>query len=75
MVQGRLDAEVSAATDQRADADQQLGQDGNRVGLRVRRDLRDELAGQSVERLVGWRRRPVSGRWQRDACGLAGRRV
>ena len=52
MVQGRLDAEVSATADQRATADQQLGEDRNRIGLRVRGDLGDDLSGQPVKRLL-----------------------
>ena len=34
-----LDGVVGAATDRRAEADQQLGEDGERVGLAVRLDL------------------------------------
>ena len=41
---GRLDLEVRVAADQRAAADQQLGQDRGRVGLGVRGDLRDDRA-------------------------------
>ena len=48
MMQGRLDPEVSATADQRAAADQQLGEDRDRVGLGVRGDLRDDRAGQPV---------------------------
>jgi hypothetical protein len=53
VMQGRFDPKVGAAADQRAAADQQLGEDRDRVGLGVRRDLGDELAGQPVERLEG----------------------
>ena len=40
MVACRLDLEVRVAADQRAAADQQLGEDRDRVGLGVRGDLR-----------------------------------
>ena len=42
---GRFDLEVRVAADQRAAADQQLGQDRGRVGLGMRRDLRNDRAG------------------------------
>ena len=74
-MQGRLDVEVSAAADQRAAADQQLGEDRDRVGLGVRGDLLDDRAGQPVVGLFAGRRRPARRRRERDACGLAGRRV
>ena len=35
---GRLDLKPGAAADRGAEADQQLGEDRDRVGLRVRRD-------------------------------------
>ena len=57
VMQGRFDLEVSAATDQRAAADQQLGEDRDRVGLGVRSDLLDDRAGQPVERVGGGRLR------------------
>ena len=44
----RLDLEVGAAADQRAARDEQLGEDRDRIGLCVRRDLLDDRAGQSV---------------------------
>jgi len=40
----RLDLKVRVTADQRAAADQQLDEDRGRVGLGVRRDLRDHLA-------------------------------
>ena len=43
VVPGRFDLEEGVAADQRAAADQQLGEDRGRVGLGVRRDLRDDL--------------------------------
>ena len=54
---GRLDLKPGTASDQRAAGDEQLGEDRDRVGLGVRRDLGDDRAGQPVERLIGGRLR------------------
>jgi hypothetical protein len=73
VMHGRLDLEVSAASDQRATRDEQLGEDRDRVGLCVRRDLLNDRAGQPVVRSLVGRCRPVRGCWERGACGLGAR--
>jgi hypothetical protein len=74
-MQGRFDLEVSATADQRAPADQQLGEDRDRVGLGVRGDLPNDRSGQPVIGGIVGRRRPASGRRERDALRRAGRRL
>jgi len=74
-MQGRFDLEVRAAADRGAEADEQLGEDRDRVGLGVRRDRVDDLAGQLVvDRRLG-RGRPPRRRRQPVVAGLiVGRR-
>ena len=48
MVLGRFDLEERLVADHRAARDQQLGEDRDRVGLRVRRELSDDRAEQAV---------------------------
>ena len=55
MVSGRFDLKVRLVAEHRAARDQQLGEDRDRVGLRVRRERRHDRAGESVIR--GWVRR------------------
>jgi hypothetical protein len=71
VVKRRLDVEVRAAADQRAAGDEQLGEDRDRVGLGVRRDLGDDLAGQPVIGGLVGRRRPAGGRGERERVRLA----
>ena len=71
---GRLDLEPGAAADSGAERDQQLGEDRDRVGLGVRRDPGDDLAGQPVIGGRGGRRGPARGRRERVACRPLGRR-
>jgi hypothetical protein len=47
-VAGRLDGEVRAATDGRAERDEQLGEDRDRISLGMGSQLRDDLARQAV---------------------------
>jgi hypothetical protein len=75
VMQGRFDLEMSAAADQRAAADQQLGEEADRVGLGVRGDLRNDRAGQPVIGGILRRRRPARGRRECHAWRRAGRRL
>ena len=67
---GRFDLEPCAAADRGAERDQQLGEDRDRVGLRIRRDPADDLAEQLV---IDRRRRGCRpSRWRRQqfAAGM-----
>ena len=75
VMQGRFDLEVSAATDQRPAAHQQLGEDRDRVSLGMRSDLLDDRAGQPVERVGGGRLGPGRRGGERDARGPARCRI
>jgi hypothetical protein len=66
---GRFDLEVGASADRGAEADEQLGEDRDGVGLRVRRDRVDDLAGQLVIDSPVGRGRPPRGRRQQLAAG------
>src|SRR5450755_4949703 len=67
---GRLDGEPRAAADRGTEADQQLGEDRDRVGLRVWRDPVDDLAEQLVIDRPVRRRWPP--RWRRQQTGVGG---
>ena len=68
---GRFDLEVGAAADRGAEADEQLGEDRDRIGLGMRSDPIDDLAEQLViDRPVGWGRPPRRRRQQLAAGGL-----
>jgi hypothetical protein len=70
-----FDLEVRVAADQRATADEQLGEDRGGVGLGVGGDLRNDRAGQPVIGDRVRRRGPASGWWwQRERPGVTGRR-
>ena len=68
----RFDLKERVTANQRAAADQQLDKDRDRVGLGVRRDPRNDLAGQAVKGGPVRRRWPVSRMWwqrQRPRAG------
>lgn len=72
VMDGGFDLEVGAAADQRAAADEQLGENRDRVGFGVRRDLLNDRAGQTVEGVGARWLGPARRCGERDACGLAG---